>query len=50
MAYQQNQYFILAIIVAAVVGIALFSYQYSTFTSHKIVDIASTGCKIGDQN
>lgn len=40
MAQQQNQYFILAIIVAVVVGIALFSYQYSTFTSHKIVDIA----------
>src|SRR4051812_31411141 len=40
MAYQQNQYFILAIIVAVVVGIALFSYQYSTFISHKIVDIS----------
>jgi signal transduction histidine kinase len=32
---------ILFIIVAVVLGVSIFSYQYSTFTSHKIVNIAS---------
>ena len=32
---------ILFIIAAVVLGVSIFSYQYSTFTSHKIVNIAS---------
>jgi hypothetical protein len=36
---------ILASVVAVVLAISIFSYQYSTFTSNKIVDIAS-GSKI----